>query len=28
VGTAIEEGTSYEPPDRPVADGYGSRENH
>lgn len=28
VGTAIEEGTSYEPPDRPVADGYGSREDH
>jgi hypothetical protein len=28
VGTAIEEGTSYEPPDRPVPDGYGSRESH
>ena len=28
VGTAIEEGASYEPPDRPVADGYGSREDH
>jgi len=28
VGTAIEEGASYEPPDRPVADGYGSRESH
>jgi hypothetical protein len=28
VGTAIEEGTAYEPPDRPVADGYGSREDH
>jgi hypothetical protein len=25
---AIEEGTAYEPPDRPVADGYESRENH
>ena len=25
---AIQEGASYEPPDRPVADGYGSRENH
>lgn len=28
VGTAIEEGASYEPPDRPVPDGYGSREAH
>ncbi|HEY0036431.1 MAG TPA: BON domain-containing protein [Longimicrobium sp.] len=28
MGTAIEEGTAYEPPHRPVADGYGSRENH
>ena len=28
VGTAIQEGTSYEPPDRPVPDGYGSREQH
>ena len=28
VGTAIEEGTSYEPPDRPVPDGYRSGENH
>ncbi len=28
VGTAVEEGTSYEPPDRPVPDGYGSREAH
>jgi|SRR5215218_3131218 len=28
VGTAIEEGASYEPPDRPVADGYRSTENH
>lgn len=25
---AIEEGTAYEPPDRPMADGYGSEENH
>lgn len=28
VGEAIEEGASYEPPDRPLPDGYGSRENH
>ena len=28
VGTAIEQGTPYEPPYRPVPDGYGSRENH
>ncbi|HVG44581.1 MAG TPA: BON domain-containing protein [Longimicrobium sp.] len=28
AGAAIQEGASYEPPDRPVADGYGSRENH
>ena len=28
VGTAIEEGASYEPPDRPVPDGYRSTENH
>lgn len=28
MGTAIEEGASYQPPDRPVPDGYGSRENH
>ncbi|HEX6747665.1 MAG TPA: BON domain-containing protein [Longimicrobium sp.] len=28
VGTAVEEGASYEPPDRPVPDGYGSREAH
>jgi BON domain len=27
-GTAIQDGTSYEPPDRPVPDGYGSRESH
>jgi len=25
---AIEDGASYEPPDRPVPDGYGNRENH
>jgi hypothetical protein len=25
---AVEEGATYEPPDRPVADGYGSREDH
>ena len=28
AGEAIQEGASYEPPDRPVADGYGSREDH
>ena len=28
MGTAIQEGTSYEPPHRPVADGYGNREAH
>ena len=28
AGEAIQEGASYEPPDRPVPDGYGSRENH
>jgi hypothetical protein len=28
VGTAIEDGTPYEPPTRPIADGYGSREEH
>jgi hypothetical protein len=28
VGTAIEEGASYNPPDRAVPDGYGNRENH
>jgi len=26
--TAIEEGTPYVPPDRPIPDGYDSRENH
>lgn len=26
--TAIEEGASYQPPDRPIPDGYGSRESH
>lgn len=25
---AVEDGASYEPPDRPVPDGYGNRENH
>jgi len=28
AGTAIQEGASYEPPDRPVPGGYGSREAH
>jgi hypothetical protein len=28
VGHAVEEGASYQPPDRPVPNGYGSRENH
>jgi hypothetical protein len=28
AGEAVQDGASYEPPDRPVADGYGSRENH
>ncbi|HKP75630.1 MAG TPA: BON domain-containing protein [Longimicrobiaceae bacterium] len=28
VGAAVQEGASYEPPDRPVPDGYGSREAH
>ena len=28
AGHAVEEGTSYEPPDRPVPDGYGNRETH
>ncbi|HET8654681.1 MAG TPA: BON domain-containing protein [Longimicrobiaceae bacterium] len=28
VGTAIRDGTSYVPPDRPIPDGYDSRENH
>ncbi len=28
VQTAIEDGASYQPPDRPIPDGYGSRENH
>lgn len=28
VGEAIEEGASYEPPDRPVPDGYGSLDDH
>ncbi|HYJ78426.1 MAG TPA: BON domain-containing protein [Longimicrobiaceae bacterium] len=25
---AVQEGASYEPPDRPIPDGYGSREDH
>jgi hypothetical protein len=28
VGTAIEEGASYTPPQRPLPDGYTSREDH
>jgi hypothetical protein len=28
MGEAIQDGTAYIPPDRPVGDGYGSRENH
>jgi hypothetical protein len=28
LGTSIRDGTPYVPPDRPVADGYGSGENH
>ncbi len=28
MGRAIEDGTSYNPPDRPVGDGYGNRERH
>lgn len=28
VGQAIRDGTAYNPPDRPVADGYGSLEKH
>ena len=28
VGTAIQDGTSYDPPDHPVPDGYGSRDDH
>ena len=28
AGAAVQDGASYEPPDRPVADGYGSREDH
>jgi hypothetical protein len=28
TGAAVQEGASYEPPDRPVPDGYGSREAH
>lgn len=28
MGQAIQEGATYIPPDRPVGDGYGSREDH
>jgi len=28
MGEAIQDGIPYIPPDRPVGDGYGSRENH
>jgi hypothetical protein len=28
VGTAVRDGATYTPPDRPVSDGYDSRENH
>jgi hypothetical protein len=28
MGQAIRDGSAYAPPDRPVSDGYGSRENH
>lgn len=28
LGTAVEEGATYIPPDRPRGDGYGSREQH
>lgn len=28
MGSAIRDGTAYTPPDRPIADGYTSRENH
>lgn len=28
VQEAVEEGASYEPPDRPLGEGYGSRESH
>lgn len=28
VGTAVEEGATYIPPDRPRGDGYGNRERH
>lgn len=28
VGTAVRDGATYIPPDRPVSDGYDSRENH
>lgn len=28
MGKAVRDGASYSPPDRPVGDGYGSREDH
>lgn len=28
AAAAAQEGQAYEPPDHPIADGYGSRENH
>ena len=28
MGEAIQNGTAYIPPDRPIGNGYGSRENH
>ncbi|HET7321659.1 MAG TPA: BON domain-containing protein [Longimicrobiaceae bacterium] len=28
LGTSIRDGTAYVPPDRPIADGYDSREDH
>src|SRR5690606_4378619 len=28
MGRAIRDGTAYNPPDQPVSDGYGSREDH
>lgn len=28
MGTAVRDGATYNPPDRPVSDGYDSRENH
>ena len=28
IGQAIRDGSAYSPPDHPVSDGYGSREEH